>query len=93
MDIFVGPRHRALGGCHPALVNAYNHSRHRSIGMAPADVQNKYENRVWVRVFGDGETNLEPPIPQGAMVRASKNKTIFDKANMPNWIKEHLTVS
>ena len=27
------------------------------------------------------------------MVRASKNKTIFDKAYMPNWIKEHLTVS
>ena len=26
------------------LVDAYNHSRHRSIGMAPADVQKKDEN-------------------------------------------------
>ena len=28
------------------LVNAYNHSHHRSIGMAPADVQKKDENRL-----------------------------------------------
>ena len=35
------------------LVDAYNNSRHRSIGMAPADVQKKDENRLWVRLFGD----------------------------------------
>ena len=28
------------------LVDAYNHSRHRSIGMAPADVQKKDEKRL-----------------------------------------------
>ena len=41
MDIFVGSSHCALSGCHHDLVYAYNHSRHRSIGIAPADVQNK----------------------------------------------------
>ena len=45
------------------LVDAYNHSRHRSIGMAPADVQKKNENRLWVRLFGDGDTYLKPLIP------------------------------
>ena len=34
------------------LVNSYNHSRHRSIGMAPADFQKKDENRLWVRLLG-----------------------------------------
>ena len=28
------------------LVDAYNHSRYRSIGMAPVDVQKKNENRI-----------------------------------------------
>ena len=75
------------------LVDAYNNLRHRSICMAPADVQKKDENRLWVRLFGDGDTHLKPQIPQGAMVRASSHKTIFDKGYMPNWTKEHFTVS
>ena len=75
------------------LVDAYNHSRHCSIGMAPADVQKKNENRLWVRFFGDGDTYLKPLTPQGAMVRASSHKRIFDKGYMPYWTKEHFTVS
>ena len=36
---------------------------------------------------------LKPIIPQRAMVRVSSHKTIFDKGYMPNWTKEHCTVS
>ena len=75
------------------LIDAYNHSRHRSIGMAPAEAQTSDENRLWVRLFGDGDTCLKPLFPQGAMVRASSHKTIFEKSYMPNWTKEHFTVS
>ena len=75
------------------LVNSYNHSLHRSIGMAPADVQKTDENRLWVRRFGDGDTHLKPQLLQWAMVRANTHKTIFDKGYMPNWIKENFTVS
>ena len=75
------------------LVDAYNNSRHRSTGIAPVDVQKKDENRYCVRLFGDGDTHLKPQIPQKAMVRASSHKTIFDKGYMPNWTKEHFTVS
>ena len=42
------------------LVDAYNNSRQRSIGMSPADVQKKDENRLCVRLFGDGDTHLKP---------------------------------
>ena len=45
------------------LVDANNHSRYRFIGMAPADVQKKDENRLCVRLFGDGDTYLKPLIP------------------------------
>ena len=65
-------------------MNAYNHSRQRSIGMAPADVQQKDENRLWVRFNGDGDTHLKRSISQGAMVRANSQKTIVDKGYMPN---------
>ena len=75
------------------LVDAYNNLRHRSIGMAPADVQKEDENRLWVRLYGDGDTHLKASISQGAMVRASSQKTIFEKGYMPNWTKEHFTVS
>ena len=75
------------------LIDAYNHSRHRSIGMTPAVVQKKDDNRLWVRLYGDGDTHLMASISQGAMVRASSQKRIFDKGYMPNWTKEHFTVS
>ena len=42
------------------LVDAYNYSRHRSIGIAPVGDQNKDENRLWVRLIGDGDTHLKP---------------------------------
>ena len=60
------------------LVDAYNHSRHRSIGMAPANVQKKYENRLWVYLFKDGDSNLKPKILQKVRLRVSSHKTIFD---------------
>ena len=60
------------------LVDAYNHSRDRSIGIEPADFQKKDEDRLWVRFLADGDTHLKPPIIQGAMVRVSRNKTILD---------------
>ena len=75
------------------LVNSYNHSRQRSIGMAHADVQNRDENRLWVWLYGDWDSQLKGSISQGALVRASSQKTIFDKGDMPNWTKEHFTVS
>ena len=74
------------------LVRSYNHSRHRTIGMAPADVEKKDEDRLWVRMYGDGDTHLKPPLPHGAMVRINKNKGVFDKGYMPNWSKEHFSI-
>ena len=75
------------------FVDAYNNLRHRSIGMAPADVEKKDENRYRVCLFGDGDTYLKPQIPQGAVVRATSHNKICDKSYMPNWTKEHFTVS
>ena len=75
------------------LVDAYNNSRHCSIGMSPPDLQKKDEKIFWVRLFGDGNTHLKPQILQKAIMRTSSQITNFDKGYMPNLTKEHFTVS
>ena len=75
------------------LLDTYNHTRHRSISMAPADVQNKNENRIWVRLLDDGDIHLKPKFLQRAMVRASSHKKIYDKGYMLNFTKGHFTVN
>ena len=62
--------------------------------MLPADVTKKDENRIWARLYGDGDTHLkQKTLTVGGMVRISKSKGVFDKGYMPNWSKEHFTVS
>ena len=75
------------------LVRSYNRSYHRSIGMAPAAVKKCDENRLWVRLYGDGNTFLKPGLERGSMVRISKSKGVFEKGYLPNWSKEHFTVA
>ena len=54
------------------LVDFYNHSRHRSIGMVPADVQKKNDNRLCMRLYSDDDKHFIPSILQGAMVWTSR---------------------
>ena len=76
------------------IVTAYNQSYHRSIKMKPADVQKSDENKLWARLYGDGNTELKRErIAPGSMVRISNVKGIFEKGYMPNWSKEHFTVN
>lgn len=78
------------------IVSSYNHSRHRTIGMAPADVHKKDETRLWARMYGDGDTEMKRAtavLAPGTMVRISKQKGVFEKGYLPNWSKEHFTVS
>lgn len=75
----------------PAVVNAYNRSHHRSIGMAPVDVKKKDEDRIWLKLYG---TPSAPKmhLPPGQLVRLSKVKGDFDKGYLPNWTEQHYRV-
>ena len=62
--------------------------------MKPADLQKRDENKLWARLYGDGNTELKRErIAPGSMVRISNVKGIFEKGYMPNWSKEHFTVN
>jgi transposase InsO family protein len=78
----------------PAILTSYNGSYHRSIGMAPNKVTADDQDRIWTRLYGDGDTYLKRKrIADGATVRISRVKGVFDKGYMPNWSRKQFTVA
>jgi hypothetical protein len=83
-----------------SVVDAYNKSFHRSIGMSPISVRAKDENRIWRRLYGDcGDSSLKNNnhkvkklSTDGQMVRISKVKGEFEKGYLPNWSEEHFHI-
>jgi hypothetical protein len=71
----------------PDVVDSYNHSYHRSIGMAPVEVTAENQEEVAKRLY--------PPKPPlfykynvGDRVRISRYKHIFEKGYLSNWTDE-----
>ena len=75
----------------PQLVSAYNKSHHRTIDMAPNDVDKNNEMDLWMRnETDDGVKKVN--IKVGDTVRISKVKGAFGKGYLPNWTEEVFTV-
>ena len=78
----------------PALVDTYNRTFHRSIGMAPVQVNASTTGLVWRRLYGrerppvDKKDDLKP----GDSVRISKARRAFTKGYKPRWTEEVFTV-
>ena len=78
----------------PQLVEGYNATRHRSIGMAPRDVTWDNEEAVWKRLY---EKRLKAKRPQpklkvGDRVRLNKIHRTFEKGYLPGWTEEVFVV-
>lgn len=78
----------------PEIVHAYNHSKHRTINMKPANVNRENATLVWERLYGDDERNKKTMknIKMGDSVRISKAKGQFEKGYLPNWSREEFFV-
>lgn len=78
------------------LVSSYNHSKHRTIGMAPIQVNKNNELQVWRRLAGDeitrGSDRRKTQVHPGDTVRISKSKHTFEKGYEPNWTTEYFNV-
>ena len=71
------------------LVNNYNHNKHSSILMKPADVNFSNQNQVWITLYGYGLGDF--PLPKfkiGDEVRISKYKNIFTKGYEAKFAEE-----
>ena len=73
------------------MLQSYNHSRHRSIGMAPTDVRKQDENVIWVKFYGNGDTICKryERVPVQTMVRVNRWKDTSEKGYMRNWSHEN----
>lgn len=76
----------------PKIVESYNKSIHRSIGMAPTDVTPQNQQLVSARLYGVS------PRPKckfdiGDQVRISKYKGAFEKGYKANWTEEIFSVA
>ena len=79
----------------PDLVYAYNHSYHRSIKRAPADVNASNVLQVWKTLYQKNSSTpfFSPKFHKGDIVRISKAKRTFEKGYLPNWTRELFTIS
>lgn len=76
----------------PDLVYAYNHSYHRSIKRAPAEVNASNDLEVWKTLYKKKTSLKSPKFKKGDLVRISKAKRTFEKGYLPNWTRELFTI-
>ena len=77
----------------PELVQGYNATRHRSIGMAPQDVTWDNEEAVWKRLYGQRlKSQKKPQFKVGDRVRLNKIHRTFEKGYLPGWTEEVFVV-
>ena len=77
----------------PELVQGYNATRYRSIGMAPQDVTWDNEEAVWKRLYGQRlKGQKKPKFKVGDRVRLNKIHRTFEKGYLPGWTEEVFVV-
>src|SRR5271156_742941 len=79
----------------PELVNSYNHSYHRTLGMRPVDVTKTNEMELWdlQEKASTKKVAKKTILKKGMYVRVSKTKWTFEKGYMPNWTTEIFQIS
>ena len=75
-----------------SVVDVYNHTPHRSIGMAPNDVTSRNKASIWFLLYADPVSYKEPALHVGDTVRISKARRTFKKGYLPQWTEEIFTV-
>ena len=82
------------------MTNSYNHTYHRTLGMAPADVNKSNENELWKKMYQKIPRPHKKPHPKdkykfeiGDVVRLSKLKYPFQREYDIHWTPELFSVS
>lgn len=79
------------------VINTYNHTLHRTVGLPPANINAKNKNLVLYRynnINAYHKNNNSTTVPkmkvlkEGDFVRISKYKGTFEKGYTPNWSTE-----
>jgi len=74
------------------LVHSYNHTYHRSIKFTPAEVNLKYQERVWQTLYSD-EKIKQPKLEVGDKVCLAMTLVRIRKGYLPGWTQELFVVA
>ena len=77
----------------PQLVSSYNDTYHRSIRMAPSEVNAQNENAVRRNLYPSTSRSLVWRYKVGQTVRIKQSKRVFKKGYEPSWTEEIFTIS
>ena len=69
------------------LTRSYNNTFHRTIGMAPVQVNSENEKAIAERMYPP-KPKLTWKFKKGDRVRITRQKSIFEKGYSPNWTEE-----
>ena len=70
------------------IVDNYNKTPHRSIGMAPIKVNRSNSEQVFKKLYKDYAIKTDPRLRVGDKVRIARLKTIFEKGYTRRWSLE-----
>ena len=85
---FTSTRSRAFLDVLPKMVQTYNNTFHRAIGMTPAQVGPSNYEAIWHRLYGGGRARKSSKLRVGDNVRISKTRRTFKKGYLPHWTLE-----
>ena len=81
----------------PMLIGSYNRTPHRSIGMAPVEVNRENQETVWRRLYGPRSASelsqKQNRFKAGDRVRISQTRRQFKKGYLPSWTTEEFVVT
>ncbi|KAK9744508.1 hypothetical protein QE152_g7667 [Popillia japonica] len=72
----------------PKIIEDYNNTKHRTIGMKPAKVTPEHERQLLSSMYNNIKIQGAQRFRVGDIVRLNKHKTIFEKGYLPNWTTE-----
>jgi len=74
------------------IIDNYNKTPHRSIGMAPISVNRNNRDQVFKKMYPKQNIEFKPRLGVGDKVRIAKLKTLFEKGYTRKWSLEIYTV-
>jgi len=77
----------------PQLVSSYNNTYHRSIKMAPSEVNAQNESIVRKRLYPLKNVTVKWRYNVGQTVRLKQTKRVFKKGYEPSWTEEIFTIA
>ena len=76
------------------IVHSYNHTIHKTLGAAPADITSKNSDALFYRLYEQPRKSSVPKLllKKGSKVRMLAKKKTFNRGYQPNWTEEIYTV-